>query len=152
MTQNERTNENIQLPEGPDFDLWSLVPEPEATVLEPPEEMEEEQVDEEAEEKASLPVVTGHSSLSSITLAPLPADWLTRLTNTDDLPSSVMKYRQDGKTLFESAWYPGILVDLQAFQAGEYQPDLEHPHWYAVLWIRHEWLNGPIPRKVETEV
>jgi hypothetical protein len=119
------------------LDLWTL---PVDAVV--PEQEEEE------ERELPPPAVLVPAPASKSTDSPA-YQWIAQLIATADdaLPHSIKRHQVDERTLYEHPRaYPGVLVDLAAYWAGEYDElRLPDQRWFAVQWLRYDLLHGPIP-------
>lgn len=129
-----------------ELDLWTL-PVDEEVVSEP--EPEEEERELPALVTAPAPAAPATRSTDS------PAyQWIAQLMALpdDQLPYTIKRHRAaEGQILYEHPkGYPGILVSLEAYWAGEYEElRLPDQRWFVVQWLRYDSTHDPMPWRDE---
>jgi hypothetical protein len=137
-------------PGGDDLqDLWSLAEEAEGDSVEELEAEEEVEALETIEDQTVTSVAPAPATLATeailtpAELRPLAYVWIEEMIA--HLPVTVHVVLADGQTLYEHERYLGLLVDFDAYRAGQY--DLPHldERWFVVQMMRYDTEHGPMP-------
>jgi hypothetical protein len=134
-----------------ELDLWAL-PQVEEEVASEPEPEEEER-------ELPVPVTAPAPAAPATRSTDSPAyEWIAHLMALPDdaLPYTIKRHRTaDGQILYEHPrGYPGVLVSLEAYWAGEYEAlRLPDQRWFVVQWLRYDsthdkpmpWRDEPTP-------
>lgn len=129
-------------------DLWSLVDQADdGEVVEEPE-AEEREEEAPGNQVVALAVpapasVPEEATLTPAELRPLAYVWIEQMIA--QLPVTVHIVLADGKTLYEHERYPGLLVDFDAYRAGQYDMPHLDERWFVVQMMRYDTEHGPMP-------